>query len=123
MTVPTVPPFPIRPPSGYAELRPHVERRYSAGIIQGALAGVANWSPSYVSELERGCRPVSPAALARYVDALSAIEARIEAIRARLDELPPPARPMTPADLRTALSGSPDRLPVPWGRGEGAGHE
>jgi transcriptional regulator with XRE-family HTH domain len=92
-------------------------------VTQSAVATAMGVSTSLIGTLERGERPVSESLRDRYAVALSAIEARIDAIRARLDSLPPPARPMTPADLRSALSGSPDRLPVPWGRGEGAGHE
>jgi transcriptional regulator with XRE-family HTH domain len=118
-----LPPYPFTPPAGYPEFRPLVEWRYKLGVTQSAVATAMGVSTSLIGTLERGERPVSESLRDRYAVALSAIEARIDAIRARLDELPPPARPMTPADLRSALSGSPDRLPVPWGRGEGAGHE
>ena len=75
MYAPEAPPYPIHAPRGYAELRPHVERRYASGLTQEAIARAAGWSPSYVSTLERGVRIVSPASLARYVDALARCEA------------------------------------------------
>jgi len=100
----SVPRPPLVSPTGYDALRPHVERRCAIGITQGALAGAADWSTGYLGSLERGERPVSSAALQRYVDALQTIERRLETTRAALDELAG-TRPITEAELRDVLTG------------------
>jgi len=62
---------PLVPPIGWEELRPWVKLRHELGLTQGQISGAANCAPTVISELERGCRRITPRWIERYSDAVS----------------------------------------------------
>ena len=55
-----------------------MQLRRELELTQGQLAGAANCSPTVISELERGCRRITPRWVERYRDAVERCQAAIE---------------------------------------------